>query len=276
MEYPKKEKYTFDDLAEIIKILRAPGGCPWDREQTHQSIRSNFIEETYEVIEAIDTDNTDLLKEELGDVLLQVALHSEMEREAQRFDINDVCDGICRKLIIRHPHVFGDKSAEDASQALSNWDAVKMKTKSQRTYSEAMQSVSRALPSLMRSEKIQKKAAKVGFDWESAQGAMTKLNEECNELDVAINLGNPENQMEEIGDVLFTVVNVARFLHIDSEHALYKACDKFIGRFTMLEALAEQRGINVTDATMEQLDSLWEEVKIIQKEKMEVNQDEKN
>lgn len=153
MEYPIKDKYSFDDLVEIVKILRAPGGCPWDREQTHRSIRSNFIEETYEAVEAIDNDNKTLLKEELGDVLLQVALHCEMEREEQCFDIGDVCDGICRKLIVRHPHVFGDRSADDAVQALSHWDDIKMKTKSQLTYTESMRSVSRALPALMRSEK---------------------------------------------------------------------------------------------------------------------------
>ena len=268
IEYPVKEKYNFDDLVEIVKILRSPGGCPWDREQTHKSIRSNFIEETYEAIEAIDNDDKELLKEELGDVLLQVALHCEMEREENSFDINDVCDGICKKLIIRHPHVFGDKNAGNATEALSNWDAVKMKTKSQTTYAEAMQSVSRALPALMRSEEIQRKASKVGFDWDDAEGAMTKLTEECNELNVAITLGNADNQMEEIGDVLFTVVNVSRFLKIDSEHALYKACDKFINRFTMLEELAKERGIDVKEASMTQLDSLWEEVKIIQKQKI--------
>ena len=265
-KYLEKESHDLEDLEEIVEILRTH--CPWDREQTHKSIRSNFIEETYEAIEAIDNDDKALLKEELGDVLLQVALHCEMEREENSFDIGDVCDGICRKLIVRHPHVFGDKNAEDANQALSNWDAVKMKTKSQTTYSEAMDSVSRALPALMRSEEIQKKASKVGFDWDDAEGAMTKLTEECNELNVAITLGNADNQMEEIGDVLFTVVNVSRFLKIDSEHALYKACDKFITRFAMLEALAKEQGIDVKEASMTQLDSLWEEVKHIQKQKI--------
>ena len=186
MEYPQKERYDFNDLIEIVKILRAPGGCPWDMAQTHESIRSNFIEETYEAIEAIDTKDTELLKEELGDVLLQVALHSEMEREAGSFDMNDVCDGICKKLIIRHPHVFGDKSAGDEKEALQNWNAVKMQTKHQKTQTEAMQSISRALPSLMRSEKIQRKAAKVGFDWENVYGALDKLSEEISELKVAI------------------------------------------------------------------------------------------
>lgn len=267
MNFQEKEKYNFDDLIEIVKILRAPGGCPWDREQTHKSIRSNFIEETYEAIEAIDTDDAELLKEELGDVLLQVALHSEMEREAGNFDADDVCDGICKKLIVRHPHVFGSKKAENSEQALKNWDEIKMQTKSQKTYAEAMRSVSRALPSLMRSEKIQKKAAKVGFDWDSAEGAMANLIEECTELKVAIEIGNFDNQHEELGDVLFSVVNVSRFLKADCEQSLSKACDKFINRFAMVEALAAERGIDMDAASLSQLDSLWEEVKILQKQK---------
>ena len=163
MNFTEKENYNFNDLVEIVKILRAPDGCPWDREQTHKSIRSNFIEETYEAVEAIDTDDLDLLKEELGDVLLQVALHAEIESEQGTFDINDVCDGICKKLIIRHPHVFGDVNADTTEQVLKNWDAIKMKTKSQKTQTQAILSVSKALPSLMRSTKIQQKAAKVGL-----------------------------------------------------------------------------------------------------------------
>lgn len=175
MNFTEKENYNFNDLVEIVKILRAPDGCPWDREQTHKSIRSNFIEETYEAVEAIDTDDLDLLKEELGDVLLQVALHAEIESEQGTFDINDVCDGICKKLIIRHPHVFGDVNADTTEKVLKNWDAIKMKTKSQKTQTQAILSVSRALPSLMRSTKIQQKAAKVGFDWENVNGALDKL-----------------------------------------------------------------------------------------------------
>lgn len=267
MEYPEKSKYGFEDLVQIVKILRAPGGCPWDMAQTHQSIRSNFIEETYEVIEAIDTNDTELLKEELGDVLLQVALHSEMESETGSFDINDVCDGVCRKLIVRHPHVFGDKKAGDETQALQNWNAVKMQTKNQKTQTEAMQSVSRALPSLMRSEKIQSKSSKVGFDWENVYGAMEKLYEEYCELKVAISHGGVEQQTEELGDLLFSAVNVSRFLGINCEQALYNACDKYINRFSMVEQLAIERGIDMKSASLEQLDSLWEEVKIKQKEK---------
>ncbi len=267
MDYPRKETYDFNDLVEIVKILRAPGGCPWDRAQTHQSIRKNFIEETYEAIEAIDTNDTELLKEELGDVLLQVALHAEMEREAGNFGMDDICDGLCKKLIIRHPHVFGDKSAENESQALQNWDAVKMQTKQQTTQTQAMESVSRALPSLMRAEKVQRKSAKVGFDWDNVHGALDKLFEEYNELSVAIDHGTVENQSEELGDLLFSAVNVSRFLGIDSERALYDACDKYIKRFSMVEQLALERGIDMKTAELSQLDSLWEEVKIKQKEK---------
>lgn len=261
MDFEIKSKYSFDDLIRIVRVLRAPGGCPWDREQTHKSIRANFIEETYEAIEAIDTEDLELLKEELGDVMLQVAMHAEMEHEQGTFDINDVIDGVCKKLVVRHPHVFGDLSADNTNEALSNWDAVKMQTKSQKTQTEAMQSVSRALPSLMRSAKIQGKAAKVGFDWESVDGALDKLYEECDELKEAVKNNDKANQREELGDVLFSAVNVARFLDIDSEHALYDACDKFTNRFSKVEQLASERGINMKTASISELDSLWDEVK---------------
>ena len=261
MKYEEKPRYGFDDLVEIVKILRAPGGCPWDMAQTHKSIRSNFIEETYEAIEAIDTGDTDLLREELGDVLLQVALHAEMERETGGFDMDDVCDGICRKLIIRHPHVFGDKSAGDEAQALQNWNEVKMRTKRQKTQTEAMLSVSRALPSLMRSEKIQRKAAKCGFDWDSADGALDKVYEEYCELKEAIDSGDAIHREEELGDLLFAVVNVSRFIGVDSEKALYFACEKFIRRFSRVEQLAAERGIDMKSSDLKQLDSLWNEVK---------------
>lgn len=261
MDFEFKSQYNFDDLIKIVRVLRAPGGCPWDREQTHKSIRANFIEETYEAIEAIDTEDIELLKEELGDVMLQVAMHAEMEHEQGTFDINDVIDGVCKKLVVRHPHVFGDLSAENTNEALSNWDAVKMQTKSQKTQTEAMQSVSRALPSLMRSAKIQGKAAKVGFDWESVDGALDKLYEECDELKEAIRNNDKANQREELGDVLFSAVNVAHFLDIDSEHALYDACDKFTDRFSKVEQLACERGIDMKTASISELDSLWDEVK---------------
>lgn len=261
MDFVEKETYTFDDLVRILKLLRAPGGCPWDREQTHQSIRQNFIEETYEAIEAIDTNDKELLKEELGDVLLQVVFHACIEEEQNSFDINDVCDGICKKLIVRHPHVFADVQADTSEKVLSNWDKIKMRTKSQKTQADAMDSVSRALPSLMRSAKLQQKAAKVGFDWENVDGALDKLSEEVDELKQAVQNQDKDNQAEELGDVLFSAVNVSRFLKVDSEKALYDACDKFTDRFRRVEALAKARGIDMRTASISELDSLWDEVK---------------
>ena len=246
MEFTQKANYTFDDLVRIMQLLRTPQGCPWDKKQTHRSIRQNFIEETYEVVEAIDKEDTELLKEELGDVLLQVVFHAQIEAEAGSFNINDVSDGICKKLIIRHPHVFSDVKADTPEKVLSNWDKIKMETKSQSTQGQAMESISKALPSLMRSAKIQQKAAKIGFDWKSADGAFAKVE-------------------EELGDLLFSVVNVSRFVGADAEKALYNACDKFIKRFSALEQLAAQRGIDVKEAPLNQLDSLWDEVKECQK-----------
>lgn len=261
MIFKEKSNYKFDDLVEIMKLLRSPNGCPWDREQNHKSIRQNFIEETYEVIEAIDNDDKELLKEELGDVMLQVVFHAEMESEKNEFNIDDVCDGICKKLIIRHPHVFGDVQADTSEKVLSNWDKIKMQTKSQKSQSEAMDSVSKSLPSLMRSTKIQQKAAKAGFDWNDVNGVIDKLSEEVAELREAVKENNKEHQTEELGDVLFSVVNVSRFLKIDSEEALYKACDKFSDRFRKVENLAKERNLDMKTATLEELDSLWEEVK---------------
>ncbi len=261
MDFQQKPNYGFEDLVEIMKILRAPGGCPWDREQTHKSIRQNFIEETYEAIEAIDTEDRELLKEELGDVLLQVVFHSEMESEKGSFNINDVCDGVCKKLIVRHPHIFADVKADTADEVLKNWDNIKMKTKSQKTQSDAMDSVSKSLPSLMRSEKLQKKAAKVGFDWTDVNGALQKVEEETQELKNAIENQDKENMAEELGDLLFSVVNVSRFIKVDSEEALYYACDKFTKRFRKVENLAKERNINIESASLSQLDSLWDEVK---------------
>ncbi len=261
MEFQKKDHYNVNDLIEIMKMLRQPDGCPWDREQTHESIRQNFIEETYEAVEAIDTKDTELLKEELGDVLMQVVFHSLMEEEAGNFDFSDVADGVCQKLIIRHPHVFGNVVADDSEQVLKNWDAIKMQTKSQKTQSEAMESVSKALPALMRSQKVQKKAAKAGFDWDDVSGALDKVSEETEELRQAIAENQQEQCLEELGDLLFSVVNVSRFLNLDSEYALTMACDKFVRRFQSVEFLASQRGINMKEASLEQLDVLWDEVK---------------
>ena len=230
-----KDKYDINDLISLITLLRAPGGCPWDREQTHVSIKSNFIEETYEVVEAINKNSISGLREELGDVLLQIALHCEMESEKGNFDFNDVCDELCKKLIVRHPHVFGDKVANNTKEALDSWDSVKASIKGTKTASSKMDSIPIELPALMRAQKVQSKAAKAGFDWDNQNGAFLKLNEEINELKIALSHNNLAEIEDEFGDVLFSCVNISRFIGVDSEEALKASTDKFITRFKIVE-----------------------------------------
>lgn len=260
VDWISKDSYSVKDLVEIVRLLRAPGGCPWDREQTHESLRRNFLEESYEVVEAIDQGSAEHLKEELGDVLLQVVFHTGIETEAGGFNLDDVADGICKKLIYRHPHVFGDITVSDTGEVLSNWEELKRKEKGQATHTDALASVARSLPALWRAEKVQKKAAKAGFDWPDISGAADKLSEELSELQTAAaqDGGNVE---EELGDLLFSVVNVARFLRVDPEEALSKACDKFIRRFQLVERLAHQSGQSMEDMELSELDKLWEQAK---------------
>lgn len=260
-----KERYNVNDLIDIVEILRSPGGCPWDIEQDHKSIRRDFLEETYEVIEAINKDDRDGLLEELGDVLLQVVFHTQIEREKNSFDLNDVADGVCKKMIERHPHVFGNVSAETSEQVLENWDVIKKQTKQQKSQTESMLSIPREFPALMRADKVQKKAAKVGFDWDSVDGALDKVSEELEELKEAIQMGVVENANEELGDLLFSVVNVSRFINVDSEEALTKATDKFIDRFSKVEKMAEEKGLNMKETDLDELDKLWDEAKKVSK-----------
>lgn len=259
IDFQYKDAYDVGDLARIVSILRAPGGCPWDREQTHQSIRQNMLEEAYEACEAIDQADTDHLKEELGDVLLQVALHAQMEKESGSFTLDDVADGICKKLIFRHPHVFGDVHADDTNQALNTWDAMKRVEKSQATYTDTLQAVARSLPALWRAEKVQKKAKKAGFDWPDAQGAVDKLSEETGELKAA--MAGQGDVAEELGDLLFACVNVSRFLDVDAEAALTAATDKFIRRFALVEEKAAALGRDMKELSLSQLDALWDSAK---------------
>ena len=198
VDFEQKDKYSVADLLRIMEILRAPDGCMWDRAQDHHSIRQNFIEETYEVCEAIDDEDTEHLKEELGDVLLQVVFHAQMEKEKGVFDMDDVADGICKKLIFRHPHIFGDVKVGSTDEILSNWDDLKRKEKKQETDTSTLESVSKSLPSLIRAQKLQKKAAKVGFDWPDVSGALDKVEEELAEVRAAI--GGDGDVEEEIGD----------------------------------------------------------------------------
>ena len=259
VDFQYKDSYGVKDLEEIVRILRAPGGCPWDAEQTHQSIRRNFLEEAYEAVEAIDEGSPEHLEEELGDVLLQVVMHARMEQEAGRFDLDCVADGICKKLIYRHPHVFGDVAVSGTGEVLSNWEALKRKEKGQATNTDALEAVARALPALWRAEKVQKKARKAGFDWPDVSGALDKLSEELEELKTAAAEGT--NVAEELGDLLFSAVNAARFLKVDPEDALNGATDKFIGRFRKVEAQAAAQGKAMEDMGLEELDALWERAK---------------
>lgn len=258
-----KDRYDIGDLLEIIKVLRAPGGCPWDAEQTHTSIKKNFIEETYEVVEAINKNNSDMLREELGDVLLQIVMHTEMEREQGGFCFEDVVDEVVKKLVARHPHVFGDVVAENSSQALESWNEAKSRLKGEKNKTQSMQSVPRELPALMRAQKVQHKASKAGFDWQSAHGAFDKLYEEINELKIAMNQGDSSLIEDEFGDVLFSCVNIARFINVDSEEALTKSTDKFISRFSSVEQMAREKGIDMKSSSLQVLDELWDNAKKI-------------
>lgn len=259
INFEKKDFYGVKDLEEIVALLRAPGGCPWDAEQTHESSRRDFLEEAYEVAEAIDEGDPNHLKEELGDVLLQVVFHAQMEREVGRFDLDAVADGVCKKLIYRHPHVFGEVEVSGSSQVLENWDKLKRKEKGQASHTDALHSVARSLPALWRAEKVQAKARKAGFDWDEVSGPLDKLSEELDELKTAVD--EHSNIEEELGDLLFAAVNLSRFVKVDCENALTAATDKFIRRFAQVEELANQQGRPMESMTLAELDKLWEEAK---------------
>ena len=260
----KKEQYTWEDFRGIIARLRAPEGCPWDRAQTHQSLRGCMIEEAYEAVDAIrilsETGNSENLQEELGDVLMQVVFHAEIETEQGGFTMGDVIQGICEKMIYRHPHVFGSGKADTAEEVLINWEELKKKEKRQETQTEVMQSVPEALPALIRARKVQKKAADVGFDFPVTADAMRKVYEEVQELEQAVR-ENGEIE-EEFGDILFALVNISRFLKINPEFALTKAIKKFINRFEYIEKSALLEGKALSEMSLEEMDLLWDEAKI--------------
>lgn len=262
---------SFQRLHEIVSILRSPGGCPWDREQTHESIRKNLIEETYEVLETIDDDDPDHMREELGDLLLQIMLHSQMEEETGAFTVYDVIQELNEKLIYRHPHVFGNLSAEDAEAALNNWEAMKAEEKKRKGIAPERQSaisgVPRDLPALMKAYKLQKKAAKAGFDWEDIGGVWSKLEEEIRELKEAVaHKQDPESQELELGDVLFSVVNAARFIGADPEQALTRTIRKFTQRFHYVEERLREQGKTPGESTLAEMDALWDEAKSKERE----------
>ncbi|MFC4600580.1 nucleoside triphosphate pyrophosphohydrolase [Cohnella hongkongensis] len=255
---------SFERLHEIVAILRSPGGCPWDREQTHQSIRRNFIEETYEAIEALDLDDPDGMKEEFGDVLLQVLLHSQMEEEAGAFDVYDVLAELNDKLIFRHPHVFGGENAEDAEAALRSWEQMKAEEKKRKGLAERqsiLDGVPKDLPALPRAYKVQKKAASVGFDWPSLDGVFDKIEEELRELKQAVREESPERQRDELGDLLFAVVNASRFIQADPEEALAGTNRRFADRFKYIEERLRISGRTFGETDLLEMEEWWKQAK---------------
>lgn len=257
-DFPRKERYTFDDLRKIVTLLRGEGGCPWDREQTHQSIRRDLIEETYEAVEAIDLCDPDLLREELGDVMLQVVFHSRIEEEEGRFDVDDVITDICRKLIIRHPHVFSDTEVHSSDEVLANWEAIKNKTKGTGSYTETLTLVPKVYPALVRTQKVSKRAAAAGVGPMDFSAAWTGLQSQLADLKQAADTEDAENVKDEMGNVLFACVNVARHLGMDAEEALSFSVEKFIRRFAEIEKYAREEDIDLAKATDEQRAAWWE------------------
>ena len=253
------QKYDFDDLVEIVTVLRSNGGCPWDKEQTHKSLRRDFIEETYEVIEAIDTEDPKLLREELGDVMLQVVFHADIEHEEGRFDIDDVANDICVKLIHRHPHVFGELKLDNSADVLENWDKIKGEEKQRNTLTDKLRSIPPMLPALMRAQKVGKKAS--FFDFETVDAVYDKLYEEISEVKEAAESGDGDAVMEEMGDLLLTVTSLARKLGVDSEQSLFNATNKFIDRFERVENEVISMNKNIKEMDMTELDKIWEQIK---------------
>lgn len=256
LDFLCKESYDLRDFVALVSYLRSPNGCPWDQVQTHESIRRNFLEETYEACEAIDAGDLVHMREELGDVLMQVLFHTDIEREAGHFDIDDVADAACKKLVYRHPHVFR-RDEPDAP----DWDTMKQRERAQTTTAEAMDSVARSLPALWRCDKIQAKAAKTGFEWPDIHAALDKVDEETRELRAAVASGDTEAIGDELGDLLFAAVKVARFAGIDPEQAAHAACEKFIRRFAAMETAAANDGTALEQCTLEQMLTLWQQAK---------------
>ncbi len=258
----KKDRYSFADLIQVMKLLRSEDGCPWDRAQDHESLKKYLIEETYEVLEAIDAKEPTRISEELGDLLLQIVFHAQIAAGNGGFDIDDVVTGICRKMIARHTHVFGDAKADTPEQVLVNWEAVKQAEKgtgSSRT--ESMKAIPKDLPALMRSYKVQQKAADVGFDWDNTADVIAKVEEEVGELREAYEGGAEDRIRDEMGDLFFALVNLSRFLKVYPEMALTGTTDKFIRRFSYVESEAARRGRQLKDMTLAEMDVLWDEAK---------------
>ena len=251
-------KKTFEDIVSLARRLRAPDGCPWDREQTLGSLRAYVLEEAYEVIQAIELGDTDDLIEELGDFLFQVVFISEIASEEGKFDVSDVTQRLHDKLIRRHPHVFGERKAEDAAEAVRSWNAEKLKEKKGKV---ALEEIPRAMPSLMRAQRVGEKAARAGFDWSDASSVLLKVKEELLELEREMEAGEKDRSREEWGDLVFSVVNLARHLDIDAETTSHGAVEKFVGRFSRLEEKVQAEKKEIKALSMEQMDEIWDKVK---------------
>ena len=253
-QFTVKEKYDIQDFINLISFLRSENGCPWDHVQTHTSIRRNLLEEAFELAETIDKDDKVHMKEELGDVMMQVLFHADIEADAGNFNINDVADSACQKLVSRHPNLFGEKTQLD-------WDEIKRLERGERTVSMEMQDVSRTLPSLWRADKIQRKAAKIGYDWPDVHDALDKIEEEARELRQGVDLLDEDNIIEELGDLIFATVDAARILGVDPEAAVHRACEKAIGRFQHMEALAAGMGKNLENMSLSEMEDLHQKAR---------------
>lgn len=261
--FTARERHGLDGLMRTLADLRAPGGCPWDAEQTHESLKSALLEETYEVLDAIERDDDDALCEELGDLLLQVGFHAAIAEEQSAFTMRDVTTGIVNKLIYRHPHVYKDVQVRDSGDVLFNWENLKKKEKNFSTQTETLEAVPKNFPALIRAHKVQKRAAHVGFDWDDPSGALAKVREEADEVEEAV--ANGTNIEEELGDLLFAAVNVSRLCGVESEPALQAATNKFVKRFGLMERLVLESGRTLEDMNLAEMDVFWDKAKYCEK-----------
>ncbi len=250
---------NFEELVKIVEKLRGPEGCPWDREQTRESLKPFLIEELYELLDALDENNSEGIKEELGDMLFQIILHCQLSKEERLFDVNDVIDNIIRKMIRRHPHVFGNKKLTTSKEVLSWWEEHKKKEGKNRE--SIMEGIPKTLPALLRAHKLQDKASRVGFDWERIEDVFKKLEEELNEFKNAFDKKNQREIEDELGDIFFVLVRISQFVGVNPEEALQKTISKFIHRFKHIEMKALEQGRRPSDMTLEEMDTLWEEAK---------------
>lgn len=251
----------FEKLREVVKRLRGPGGCPWDREQTHETLKPCLIEEAYEVLDAIDLHDVCALREELGDLLLQVLAHGQIAEESGTFSLEDVLTTVTEKLIRRHPHVFGGRVAQDSEEALRNWSEIKEEERSDKGGSSVLDGVPNALPALLKAQRVTEKASYAGFDWKDTRGVEQKILEEVQELTLAIEQKDRSSMEAEFGDLLLSLVNLARFLKIDSEGSLYGAVRRFEERFRFIEQELRLRGKNTRTTPLEEMEALWQQAK---------------